>query len=69
MLRGAPVVGPTITVEDVIAMETLHTADLVQFVVLRFIREVERPQCRLLQDNTGTADTCLLIYSNSNQYK
>lgn len=56
MLWGAPVVRPTITVEDVITMETLHATDLVQFVVLRFIREVERPQRRLLQDNTGTAD-------------
>lgn len=56
VLQRAPVVGAAVTVEDVVAVETLHAADLVQLVVLRFIGEVEGPQSRLLQDNTGTAD-------------
>lgn len=55
VLQGAPVVGAAVTVEDVVAVETLHAADLVQLVVLRFIGEVEGSQCRLLQE-TGTAD-------------
>lgn len=56
VLQRAPVVGAAVTVEDVVAVETLHAADLVQLVLLRFVREVEGSQCRLLQDNTGTAD-------------
>lgn len=69
ILQGAPVVGPAITVEDVVAMETLHAADLVQLVVLRFIREVEGPQCRLLQDNTGTADLRKTVLRNMQQVR
>lgn len=52
VLQGAPVVGAAVTVEDVVAMEALLAVDLVQLEVLRLIGEVERPQCRLLQDNT-----------------
>lgn len=35
-------------------MQTLQAADLLQLKVLRFIREVEGSECRLLQDNIGT---------------
>lgn len=54
VFQRAPVVRTAIPVQDVVAVETLLTADLVQVVVLRFVRDVEGPQCRLLQDNPGT---------------
>lgn len=47
-----PVVWAAVTVQDVVAMETLKTTDLMQLKVLLVIREVEGPQRRLLQDNT-----------------
>lgn len=50
-------------------METLHAANLVQLVVLRFIREVEGPQRRLLQDNTGTAGLGKTILGNVQQVR
>lgn len=55
VLQETPVVWAAVAVEDVVAMETLHAANLLQLVVLRFIWEVEGPQRRLLQDDTGTA--------------
>lgn len=48
----APVVR-AVPVEDVVAVEALQRADLLQLVVLRVIVDVESPQRRLLQDNTG----------------
>lgn len=54
VLQRAPVVGAAVTVEDVVAVQTLQAADLLQLKVLRFIRDVEGSECRLLQDNIGT---------------
>ena len=55
VLQGALAVRTAVTVENVITMETVQAANLVQLEVLRFIGEVEGSQSRLLQDNTGTA--------------
>ena len=55
VLQRAAVVWAAVTVEDVVAMETLHAADLLQLEVLGFVGEVEGPQRRLLQDNSSTA--------------
>lgn len=55
VFQRAPVVWTAIPVQDVVAVKLLLTADLVQLVVLWFVRDVEGPQRCLLQDNTDTA--------------
>jgi len=49
------VVVVAVAVEDVVAVEPLHAAELQQLKVLRIIGEVEGPQRRLLQEDTSTA--------------
>lgn len=61
ILQEVPVVWPTISVEDVVTMETLHPTNLMQLIVLRITREVEGPQRRLLQDNMGTLSTTKVL--------
>lgn len=53
VLQRVPVVRAAVTVQDVVAVQTLQAADFVQLEVLRVVGEVEGPQRRLLQDNTG----------------
>lgn len=53
VLQRVPVVRAAVAVQDVVAVQTLRAADFVQLEVLRVVGEVEGPQCRLLQDNTG----------------
>lgn len=54
ILQRAPVIWASV-VEAVVAMETLHAADMEQLIILRFIWEVKGPQSCLLQDNSGGA--------------
>ena len=54
ILKGAPVVLTAVTIQDVIAVQTLQTPNLMKLEVLGVIREIEGPQRCLLQDNTGT---------------
>lgn len=53
VLQRVPVVRAAVAVQDVVAVQTLRAADFVQLEVLRVVGEVEGPQRRLLQDNTG----------------
>lgn len=55
VFRGAAVVWSAVTVQDVVAVETLGAAGLLQHEVLRLIREVEGSQRRLLEDDNRTA--------------